>query len=219
MDAPLARFAALLAARLGPRAVPRRFAKGAFVFREADPYLGPWLLREGAVVLVRTSHSGKTHIVRQVEPGEAFAEVPLFRELGRYPVDARCASRSTLLLLPADEVRRLLRSDPALAWAAAAALASRATELRDAIFELTLAEAKQRLLRYLLRRLEGRPNAALGVVPLGINLQDLALLLGIRPESLSRALTELEAAGKLKRLSRSTFQLFLKRITRQDREW
>ncbi len=219
MDAQVMEFSKLLRARAAKFALSKSCSKGIFVFIEGAPYLGPWVLLKGSVVLVKSSASGKEQILRQVEPGEVFAEVPIFRDIAWYPINARCASDCELHLLPAAEVRRLLQTDPKLAWAAARALSGRIAEFRDVIFELTLAEAKQRLLRYLLRRLEGRPNAAFGVVRLDISLQDLALLLGIRPESLSRALTELEAAGKLKRLSRQTFQLFLKQITRQDREW
>ena len=219
MDAQVREFSELLRARAAKVALSKTCSKGVFVFLEGAPYLGPWVLQRGSIVLVKTSSSGKEQILRQVEPGEVFAEVPIFRDLAWYPINARCASDCELSLLPVAEVRRLLKTDPKLAWAAARALSGRVAEFRDIIFELTLAEAKQRLLRYLLRRLEGRPNASLGVVRLGISLQDLALLLGIRPESLSRALTELEATGKLKRLSRQTFQLFLKQITQQDRVW
>lgn len=219
MDTQVREFSELLRARLSKAALSKTCSKGVFVFLEGAPYLGPWVLHRGSVVLVKTSASGKEQILRQVEPGEVFAEVPIFRDLDSYPINARCATDCELSLLPVAEVRRLLKTDPKLAWSAARALSGRIADFRDAIFELTLAEAKQRLLRYLLRRLEGRPNASLGMVRLGIRLQDLALLLGIRPESLSRALTDLEAAGKLKRLSRQTFQVFLKQVTRQDREW
>ncbi|MCC7519703.1 MAG: Crp/Fnr family transcriptional regulator [Verrucomicrobiae bacterium] len=200
-------------------ALSKSCSKGVFVFIEGAPYLGPWVLRKGSVLLVKTSASGKEQILRQVEPGEVFAEVPIFRDLAWYPINARCATDCELSLLPAADVRCLLKTDPKLGWTAARALSGRVAEFRDVILELTLAEAKQRLLRYLLRRLEGRPNAALGVIRLGISHQDLALLLGVRPESLSRALTELEVSGKLKRISRQTFQIFLKQISLKDREW
>ncbi len=212
-------FSRLLLKGVGRAALSKTCSKGVFVFLEGARYLGPWVLHRGSVVLVKSSASGKEQIVRQIDPGEIFAEVPVFRNVDWYPINARCATDCELSLLPVEEVRRLLRTDPQLAWAAARELAGRVAEFRDIILDLTLAEAKQRLLRYLLRRLEGRPNAALGVVRLGINLQDLALLLGIRAESLSRALTELEDTGKLRRLSRQTFQLFLKQITKEDREW
>ncbi len=218
MDPLIARFSKILSEQVGNAARSKTCSKGVFVFTEGSKYFGPWILHKGVVVLVKSSSTGKEQIVRQVETGEWFAEVPIFRNVDWYPINARCATNCELTLLPAEEVKRVLQKNPELAWMAACALSCRITEFRDIIFDLTLAEAKQRLLRYLLRRLEGKPNAMLGVVRLGISHQDLALLLGIRAESLSRALTELESSGKLKRLSRQTFQLFLKNIEAEDRE-
>jgi CRP/FNR family transcriptional regulator len=194
-------------------------SKGVLIFREGDSYAGPWILCKGSVVLVKSSVAGKEQIVRQIDEGEVFAEVPLFKGVNWYPVNARCATSCELYLLPAEKVRARLASDPALAWSAACALADRITGFRDSFLDVTLADARKRLILYLLRRLEGKPNASLGVVKLGISQQDLALLLGIRPESLSRALSELEREGKLKRLSRQTFQLFQKKFSKDEMEW
>ncbi len=216
MDEPIARFGRMLFESFRPPPVRRRSARGVFVFREGDAYLGPWLLHTGSVLVVRVARSGREQVVRQIGPGELFAEVPLFQEVGAYPVSARCAAASELSLLPVAAARRALRRDAVLAWAGARALASRIVEFREAMLDLTMAEARQRLMRYLLRRIEG-PHPEFGLVRLGISHQDLALLLGIRPETFSRLLAGLEAEGKLKRLSRQTLQLFLKKITEEDR--
>ncbi len=219
MDAQILTFSRQLFQRVRLHALSKTCSKGVYVFREGDAYAGPWILHKGAVVLVKSSISGREQIIRQVEPDEIFAEVPLFKNIGWYPINARCATKCELHLLPVEKVRQCLKSDPKLAWTAACSLAGRIADFRDAFFDLTLADTQKRLVRYLVRRLQGRPNASLGVVRLGISHQDLALLLGIRPESLSRALTELERSGKLRRLSRQTFQLFLKKIPREEMEW
>lgn len=210
-------FSKLLYEKIRKSARSKRCSKGVYLFMEGNPYAGPYYLHKGTVVLVKSSSKGKEQIVRQIEPGEIFAEVPIFRNIDWYPINARCSTACELSLLPTEEVKRAVQTDPQLAWAASCSLANRITEFRDIVFDLTLAEAKQRLLRYLLRKLEGKTNA-FGVVRLGINHQDLALLLGIRPESLSRALTELEESGKMKRLSRQSFQLFMKNIEKTDHE-
>lgn len=212
------RFSKLLYTAVRSSARSKVCSKGVFVFMEGAPYHGPWILHKGVVALVKSSSSGKEYMVRQVEPGEIFAEVPLFKNVAWYPVNARCLSRCELSLLPTENVKRAIQTDPEMAWLAACSLSQRITDYRDIIFDLTLADVQQRLLHYLLRRLEGKPNSSLGVVRLGVNHQDLALLLGIRPESLSRALSELEKTGKLKRLSRHSYQIFTKKITKEDRE-
>jgi CRP/FNR family transcriptional regulator len=219
MSPEISRFSQELAAKVGEEALSKNCSKGVSVFREGDKYLGPWLLVKGSVVLVKSSAAGKEQLVREIEPGEVFAEVPLFKTFGWYPITARCATAAELRLLPVEKAKACLQADPKLAWLAACALAGRLSDFRETFFDLTLADAQKRLLRYLVRRLEGKPNAELGIVRLGINHQDLALLLGIRPESLSRALTELEEAGKLKRLARQTVQLFPKNISKESLEW
>jgi CRP/FNR family transcriptional regulator len=219
MDPLIAGFSRELVRLVGSEALSKHCSKGVHVFQEGDKYRGPWALVKGAVVLAKTSAAGREHLVRQIEPGEVFAEIPLFKSIGLYPINARCATASELLLLPEQKVRQVLTQDPKMAWMAACALAGRIADFREILFDLTLADVQKRLLRYLMRRLEGRPNAVLGVVRLGITHQDLALLLGIRPESLSRALKDLEESGKLKRLSRQTVQLFPKRIPKEELEW
>jgi len=218
MNVHILKFSHELFQALRTDALSKTCSKGVFVFREGDAYAGPWMLCKGSVVLVKSSIEGKEQIVRQIDPGELFAEVPLFKNVGLYPVSARCATQCELFLLPVNKVRTCLSSDPALAWSAACALADRITGFRDSFLDVTLADARKRLILYLFRRLEGKPNASLGVVKLGISQQDLALLLGIRPESLSRALGELEREGKLKRLSRQTFQIFRKKFSQADLE-
>jgi CRP/FNR family transcriptional regulator, dissimilatory nitrate respiration regulator len=218
MDPIVQQYSKLLFEKVKKQALSKSCSKGVLVFREGDKYLGPWILHQGSVVLVKSSTAGKEQIVREIGPGEVFAEVPVYKNIDWYPLNARCAESSELSLLPTEAVKSALKKDAELAWLAACALASRVTEFRDIIFDLTLAEAKQRLIRYLLRKLENRPNSSLGVVRLGISHQDLALLLGIRPESLSRALTDLEKAGKIKRLSRQTFQVFRAQLAKDDYE-
>jgi CRP/FNR family transcriptional regulator, dissimilatory nitrate respiration regulator len=218
MEPSVLQFSKRLFEKVQKSALSKSCSKGVFVFMEGEKYLGPWILHKGGVVLVKSSTGGKEQIVKQIEPGEVFAEVPIFKNVDWYPLNARCSEASELSLLPKDAVKSVLKKDSELAWLATCALASRVTEFRDIIFDLTLAEAKQRLIRYLLRKLESRPNPSLGVVRLGISHQDLALLLGIRPESLSRALTDLEKAGKIKRLSRQTFQLFQRHLAKADYE-
>lgn len=218
MDPLISKFSRQLFEAVGTHALSKTCSKGVCIFREGDDYAGPWILHKGAVVLVKSSANGREQIVREVEPGEIFAEVPLFKNIKWYPINARCAANCELHLLPTARVVECLKSNSDLAWSAACSLAGRLADFRDTFFDLTLADTQQRLIRYLLRRLESRPNASLGVVRLGISHQDLALLLGIRPESLSRALTELEQAGKLRRLSRQTFQLDMKKIPKYDSE-
>jgi CRP/FNR family transcriptional regulator len=218
MNANILRFSKELFQALRAEARSKTCSKGVLVFREGDPYSGPWMLSKGSVVLSKSSVSGKEQIVRQIDVGEVFAEVPLFKNVDWYPINARCVTQCELYLLPAQSVRARLSSDPALAWFAACALADRITGFRDSFLDVTLADARKRLVLYLFRRLEGKPNASLGVVKLGISQQDLALLLGIRAESLSRALSELEKEGKLKRLSRQTVQLFKNKFSPEDME-
>jgi CRP-like cAMP-binding protein len=218
MDPQVRKFSEMLLQRLKPQALSKVCSKGVFVFMEGAKYLGPWVLQKGVLVLVKTSTAGKEQVIREVEPGEVFAEVPIFKNVDWYPLSARCSTPCELSLLPIDVTKQALQRDPELAWAAACALAGRITGFRDTLFDLTLVEARQRLIRYLLRRLEGKPNASLGVVRLGISYQDLALLLDIRPESLSRMLTELEREGKIKRLSRQTIQVLVSTLAKADYE-
>ena len=92
MEPQVAKFSQLLVKKIGNAALSKNCSKGVFVFMEGAKYLGPWVLHTGVVVLVKSSISGKEQNIRQIEPGEVFAEVPIFKNVEWYPLNARCVS-------------------------------------------------------------------------------------------------------------------------------
>lgn len=181
------------------------------LFTEGSRYEGPWRLQRGSAILTETAPGGRK-VLRPLVAGDVFAEEPLFGNQDHYSSDVLCTTSAELLLLPIEDAKDLIRSEPRFAWTAACLLAEKASELEDQICECTLMGVTQRVLIHLVRKIEKKVRGPFKIVRMGLCHRQLAANIGIRPETLSRALRKLEAAGKIRKLGRSSFQLFMDKI-------
>lgn len=86
----------------------RDYAAGAEIYQAGDPMQGLWLVKSGAVEVLDPSGG----LVSLLGPRNSFGERGMMRD-GIAVTTARAAADAELLLLPADEFRRLIRDFPA----------------------------------------------------------------------------------------------------------
>lgn len=181
----------------------RAHAKGAVLFRDGEPYRGALFLLEGTVTLRKTSARGRTLILAIESAGHLFAEVPHLTGEPTYAVTAQCAEPSRLARLSPPDLELALR-DPLVGREIVENLARKLHGFRQSIFDLTLTDAQHRLHRFLetlvraARR--GGPPALPATVTLPVAKHELAELMGVTAETLSRTFEALEAAGAVERL-------------------
>jgi CRP-like cAMP-binding protein len=189
-------FAGVDPARLAPlagRAFLRRYAAGQVVFTEGEPSEHLYVVRSGRVrVLVESVH-GDSVVFAVLGPGDTLGELSVIDGQAR-SASAEALGELQLVALPADDVRAALRADPALALAAAAALAATVRRLTGSTADLVFLDLPRRLAKLLLAEARADGSGPLRVDP-GMSQSGLAARLGVTRQSLNRALGGLARRG------------------------
>lgn len=172
-------------------AVVKTYDKGEEIFGEGDRAFGFYLILEGNVKIYKLSSKGKEVIVHLLGPGDIFAEVVL-ASVETYPAYAQALTLSKLVFFEKNKFLNLIQRKPELALSMIGLFTIKIKSLLKKIENLTLREARERLLTYLWEfSKEGRRMS----FDLEINKAHLALLLGITPETLSRLFQKFKEEG------------------------
>jgi len=118
----------------------RTFKPGDFIFREGDSANGEAFMVHEGKVEIRRRFGDEHRVLRVIGKGDLLGELALFRNAPR-SADAVAAEPVTLMLIPANRLEHLVRSNPALALALIRQLATRMLEAEDRARE---AEARTR---------------------------------------------------------------------------
>ena len=161
--------------------------KKEMLFFEGDEGSSMYFLVSGSIKLFKINAEGKEAVIRFVEPCELFAEILLYMK-NRYPVNAMAIQPSQLLAINAKQLFGFIKQKPEFAMKIIERLASRTKYLMKMIENLTLSDVRGKFLNYLrfMKRQSKEEDITLPV-PKG----ELALLLGIAPETFSRLLKKL----------------------------
>lgn len=188
-----------------------RLETGDVAFHRGEDSRGFFVVASGRMKLAVTAPDGRERVIEVIDPGQTFAEATIFAPKP-YPVTASALEPTRLLFVPADRLLERLDRDPVLARQMLAGLSVRLHSLVRDIASTSLETASGRLVGFLLAECGVRdddgdedrgpgPTGAAGtaaqpvVVELRVSKQLLASRLGLRPETLSRALRQLTAAG------------------------
>lgn len=168
----------------------REYGCGEHLFFEGQRGEFVFFLISGVVQLSKVSLDGKEVVIKIINPGDLFAEVILF-EKGTYPVNALALADSRVLQVSKRGMVQLLeqvdfRND------FISALMRKQKYLKDRIHFLTACNVDERFKSFLLQQY-GR----VGDVESAISKKEMAGVLGVTPESLSRLLLRLQKEGLL----------------------
>lgn len=170
----------------------RTVTDGTVLFLQGDDADRFYVLLAGWVKLYRLGEDGAQAMVTVVAPGETFAEAAMFAS-GHFPVCAEAAGDATALILGRRGFTAALAADPQIALAMLASLSVRLRHLVERIEHLQNRSAPQRLGDFLLRLCQHTDGPVTVNLPFSKIL--LAQRLGMRPETLSRALAALRRQG------------------------
>lgn len=169
--------------------VPRRLAKGDFLFHEGGPAEGFYVVQSGAVSVHRVNAAGKEHVIAVFRAGQSFAEAAL-ASAGGYPANARAVETAAVLLVPKIPFYDLLRRNPELALRMLGAMSLHLRELVGRLDDLTLKDVESRLAHWLLKQCPRPLTEAPVEIRLDRTKRVLAGELGTIGETLSRTLAK-----------------------------
>lgn len=167
--------------------------KQIFFFEEQEGE-NVYFLTSGMVKLYKTNEEGKEAIIHFVRPGELFAEILLYLR-NRYPVTAVATENSTALVINSKKLFDIIKQKPEISIKLIGTLAQRIKYFVNMVENLTLADAQKRFLNYL-KNLSAKKNSSTFTLP--ASKADVALLLGVAPETFSRLLKKMSDEGILK---------------------
>ena len=167
-------------------------SRGKLLFLRGQPAKRIYLLLGGWVKIFRDTTDGEQTVIAVLKPGETIAEAAIF--LGwDYPASAEVVDDARLLDIPAKPFLKLLREDGDFALKLLGDLSIRLRNLVLHIEQLQSRSTPQRLGGFLLGLSEVKEGSALIQLPYDKSL--VAARLGMKPESLSRALAKLKKYG------------------------
>ena len=186
-------------ARLESRALLRTFPRKSLVYMPSDRSDGVLLLTAGRVRIGTVTGEGKQAILAFVEPGELFGELAVFDEGNREDY-AEATENSTVLFLPAEEIRRLAEEHNAVSFGITKLIGLRRRRIERRLKNLLFRSNRERLVHLLLELAEQYGQPTNGEIDLRIKLshQDLAAVIGSTRETVTIVLGELQAEGALR---------------------
>jgi CRP/FNR family transcriptional regulator, transcriptional activator FtrB len=169
----------------------RAFPSNALLFQQGERPKFMHVLLEGRVGLIGVGSDGKEVVVEILNPVESFILAAVLTD-APYLMSARVIDRARILMVPAEPLRRQVSGNASLATSMLASLAKNYRMLVRQIKDLKLRSSTQRLGCYLLALAEQHPD---GSFTLPVDKRLLAARLGMTPENLSRAFSNLRAVG------------------------
>ncbi|MEO5337361.1 MAG: cyclic nucleotide-binding domain-containing protein [Magnetospirillum sp. WYHS-4] len=166
--------------------------RGKLLFLRGEPANWFFLLLEGWVKVFRDTPDGEQTVIAIMKPGETIAEAAIFFG-SDYPASAEVVDNARLVEIPAAPLLNQLRQDPDLGLKLLGALSMRLRRLVRHIEQLQARSTSQRLGDFLLGLCEAEEGPVSLKLPYDKSL--IAARLGMKPESLSRALAKLKKLG------------------------
>lgn len=175
----------------------RSFAAGERLFTQGQLASHFFLVVAGQVALSRSAPNGEEKIIEINGPGQTFAEALMFMGGPRYPVNCQALAESRVLAIPNRPFLDMIGASPTACFRLLANLSVRLHRLVNEIESLTLQSAKVRFVNFLLSL---APEDAVGAVEVRLpySKQVIASRLSIKPETLSRILSDLDARDRIR---------------------
>ena len=183
--------------RLTDAGIALRFAAGETIYMEGDPCRGLYCIASGRVVTRKIDFEGNSVLIRLSEVGDTLGHRALLAgEV--HGTATQALTPVALCLVPRPVAERLLAHSPELALALARRMAADLRAAEDRFLRTAVHCVRDRLAHLLLElareQAAGTPHGV-RIVELPVSRQDLAAMVGIRPETLARTIRAMEQEG------------------------
>lgn len=167
----------------------REYMRGDILFWEGDPCDGLYIMEQGSAKIFRLSPQGRQYIVRVLQEGDTFGEVPAF-DGGTNPVNVEALEACRVWVIDSEMLRGLVISHPKFAQKALVNFGQMLRGMVRMVSEMAFYQVTHRLAR-LIDELPQDKSAP------PWTQEQLAARLGTVREVVARSLKELERSGAI----------------------
>lgn len=172
----------------------KNFSRNTTIYEQDSEAKGLYLIKKGTVKISNFSNNGKEVVLALLKEGDTFGEGSVLGE--KKTTNVAFASTDTeIFFLPKKELSDIMKLSPNLYNALVTSLVKWMNNLNQIIEVISTPSAKERVHTYL-KRLSSDQNTQ--EIVLNGKKFEIALMLGLRPETFSRTLTELEEDNLIK---------------------
>jgi CRP/FNR family transcriptional regulator len=168
----------------------REYQRGDILFWEADPCDGLHIIESGSAKIFRLSPQGRQYIVRILQEGDTFAEVPAF-DGGLNPVNVEALETSRVWVIDGEKLRSLVTRYPAFTKKVLENFGEMLRNLVRNVSEMAFYQVTHRLARLISEQLSDETSPHW-------TQEQLAAQLGTVREVVARSLKELERSGAIR---------------------
>jgi len=185
-------------ARVAAVTVERHYERGDIIILEGDRGGALYFVRSGLIKVFKSSPGGKEQVLRLIEAGRTFNDVPAL-DAGPNPASAAALEPSIVYATGGTELRRLIAERPGVALATVQALAGALRHLVTLVEDLSFRHVTARVAKILIEQdTSADASGASGKAVHRLTQQEMAAMAGTAREMVGRALKELEATGAIR---------------------
>ena len=124
----------------------REYQRGDVLFWEGDPCDGLHIIEQGSAKIFKLSPQGRQYIVRILQEGDTFAEVPAFDE-GTNPVNVEALETCRVWVINTEKLHKLIQEHPVFAQKVLANFGKMLRGLVRMVSEMAFYQVTHRLAR------------------------------------------------------------------------
>ena len=168
------------------------FKKGEMIYYAGDTSNSLYIVNRGQVKIYLLSEDGKEQIVRVLKHGDFIGELALFQQ-SVHESYAEALVNTQICLITSADLEKLLLKYPTIAMEILHEFSNRLADSEKQTMSVATERVETRLALYL-ADLYDQDISNSNMITLPMSKKDLAAYLGTTPETLSRRLTDFEAA-------------------------
>ncbi|VAW97845.1 cAMP-binding proteins - catabolite gene activator and regulatory subunit of cAMP-dependent protein kinases [hydrothermal vent metagenome] len=173
-------------------AVTRNFPKNSVIINEGDSSGSLYIILKGRVTVFLSDENGKEVILNSQGEGSYFGELALVDDDKR-SASVVTAEKSTFIVISKADFKKVLSSNPELAFNLIRGLTHRVRDLTDNVRSLALLDVYGRVAKTLLSLAEEKEDEL--VIDMKLTQQDIANRVGASREMVAKILKDLTVGG------------------------
>lgn len=175
------------------------YRKRQIIFHEDNPCQGFYILRSGRAKLIKSSRTGRQHIIKLVNPSGVIGADAVF-ENSPYSFTAEAMEDSEICFVSKETFFSYLRGQPDVAVKIISMLSGELRAARSQMIDMALKDAREKMAGLLLSLAEEYGKVRDEGIVLGVLLtrSELAEMIGVSQETAIRLLSEFKENGLIK---------------------